>query len=417
MTTAYIYTPLREETIQKMSQNYYLDVSLTCQKVEQGIVLPYRGVYHGKTAGGVIDNAGVFIDNSGLHENHSGDYPCLQSEVKYSEDTAIYIGMFFPIWGHCLTDCLKKLWFLGTAEGKALLQQGCKLVCVVMMGDKFAFSQTFRDLLATLNVNLDQIEVVKQPTRYKTIYIPDDALQRKGEDIYHTSAFAQLRNRIIENISDSSCKTYDKVYFSRAHFQQGKQDIGERQIERVFRYLGYKIVYPETLSFAEQVRLLRHCTHFASTEGSISHNAMFCRKGTKVCIIRKGAYLNNYQFMINHLCELEVTYVDAHLSILVDKDRVWNGPFFLYANRNLLQFAKLPTALNGFSMHAFRKYMQKAYAKQREQILFSDYYTKRLLDELLVTYFESNLLKRLFRSLCRCNLHLGVLICKILHKL
>ena len=62
---------------------------------------------------------------------------------------------------------------------------------------------------------------------------------------------------------------FDKVYFSRRKIFQNGREWGENNIERVFYNLGYKTIYPETLSIDEQINILRNCSHFATTEGSI----------------------------------------------------------------------------------------------------------------------------------------------------
>ncbi|MDO4497669.1 MAG: glycosyltransferase family 61 protein, partial [Bacteroidales bacterium] len=129
-----------------------------------------------------------------------------------------------------------------------------------------------------------------------------------------------------------------KIYFSRAALFNGR-DFGEKYIEQVFRQLGYQIVYPEKYSFAEQLTMLHNCESFAATEGSISHNVMFCRPEAEAIIIRKTRSCNRYQYSANKVAGCDLVYIDAHLSLFNVFGNDF-GPFFLYVNDNMSRFAQ-----------------------------------------------------------------------------
>ena len=81
-----------------------------------------------------------------------------------------------------------------------------------------------------------------------------------------------------------------------------------------------------------------HCKSFAATEGSISHNAVFCEPGSDVVIVRKCNDVNKYQMAVNEIADVNVTYIDAHHSTKVPKDAPWVGPFYLYINNKLEEY-------------------------------------------------------------------------------
>lgn len=413
MIDSYIDDILREKILRLNSIDYFSEKELSWTIVENGLVLPYAGSTGSRTKGGVVENNGCFVDQSGLHENHGCGYDFPEKDIVQVNKDAIYLGMFFPIWGHCITDNIKKLWFLRTTRAQELIQNGADLVYVVMMDNQYNLPQNFIDLLQAYGVDTIQIKRIKEPTKYSNIYIPDNSLYRVGEKIFYTKEFNETKNIILNNIPRSSIRIYDKIYFSRTRLKNGKQDFGEKRIEDVFRYLGYKIFYPEQLTLAEQITLLQNCSHFAATEGSTSHNSIFCKPKTKVIIIRKGAYLNNYQPTINAINNFEVVYIDAHLSIFTDKNRVWNGPFFLYANNNLLRFADIPFVFNNFSMHSFKKYAKLAYPKNKECMELTDFYSQRLIEEINMCYFSKGLIKRIMHLfLSNCNLSIWLPVYK-----
>lgn len=417
MIDTYIDGILKEETLRLNLRDYYSDIELSCKKIHNGLFLPYAGPANGKTKGGIVDANGEYIDSSALYEGNGCGYSVPPEKVIKINKTAIYLGMWFPIWGHSITDSLKKLWYLKTVQAQNLIKDGADLVYIVTMNNRFKLSQNFVCLLKSLDINIDCLKQITEPTQYDNIYIPDNSLFRDHDYIYYTKEFANIRDCIVNNTPLRNKPAYDKIYFSRSKFKNGKQDFGEKRIEDVFQYLKYKIIYPEQLSFAEQLTLLQNCTHFAATEGSTSHNSMFCKPNTKVTIIRKGCYLNEYQPTINAMCNLDVTYIDTNLSLFTDKNRVWNGPFFLYVNNNLLRYAGIPLIFNNFSLKDFKQYVCLAYPKNKENTQITEFYSHRLIDELNMAYFSKGVLKRIAHwFLSHCSLSFWVPICKkVLH--
>ncbi|MBO4602730.1 MAG: glycosyltransferase family 61 protein [Salinivirgaceae bacterium] len=413
MIDSFIDDILKDDTLKINSIDYFSDKKLSCQVISQGTLLPYNGPANGRTKGGIVDADWDYIDSSALYENDGCGYSVKSEEVVKVNKDAIYLGMWFPIWGHSITDSLKKLWFLKTEQAQKLINDGADLVYIITMNNRFQLSENFVCLLKSLNIDIAQLKQINEPTQYNHVYIPDNSFFREHNQIFYTKEFEDTRNNIIDNTPLCKCPVYDRIYFSRSKFKNGKHDFGEKRIEDVFRYLKYKIIYPERLSFAEQVHLLRNCTHFAATEGSTSHNSLFCRPKTKVEIIRKGLYLNEYQPTINALCNLNAVYIDSNLSLFTDKNRVWNGPFFLYANDNLLRFAGIPLIFNNFSLKDFKRYACLAYPKNKENTQITEFYSRRLIDEINMSYFCKGIIKRIAHNfLSHCNLSIWVPVYK-----
>lgn len=384
---------LLEETQKRVKQSYFDEKDLSYTFVEDGYILPYKLRSPNIITGGVVTEDGKYIRQSGVNETVGDSYDFDKSKIEKTKKTVVYLGMFFPVWGHCITDSLRKLWFINTQEFKDIINQGADVVCINVYNSEL---QNFQYILKSLVRNIHIVEI-KEVTQYQKIYIPDDSIysDEKGF-LYYTKTYLNQIQTIINSLPDCNVKTYDKIYFSRSAIPVGR-DYGEKRIEDVFKYLGYKIIYPEKLSFREQITLLQHCTHFAATEGSVSHNSVFCKPRTKVCIIRKCEFLNEYQFMINQMAALDVTYVDSHLSICIDKRQKWKGPFFLYANDNLLRYAGIPYVFNSFSLRLFRKYAKKGYALYKNEMEISEFYAMRLFDEMNTSYFCKNWVKRFVR--------------------
>lgn len=327
-----------DKVVESSQFDYLADKKLKVDVLPGGIVLP--AVFHeseNSTDGGVVAN-GHFYEHSVYHRGSGKDYRFNADQVSFRNEKVVYIGMWTDVWGHCITDNLKHLWFLKD-ENYSFLHN---FKWVYTASDEIASPNFFR-LLEKLGVRRENIERILSITQFKEVYLPDDSFIFTNGHRYYTKEFARLISGMLSqgstNMTDSSCPP--KIYFSRTGIpQKWQRDTGEKRIEKVFQRLGYTIFYPERLTFDRQLQLLFNCESFAATEGSISHNALFLKEGAELICIRKSDYLNTYQFAINQLKKLSVTLIDANETL--KSITPWFGPFFLYNSRQLQRYTKSP---------------------------------------------------------------------------
>ena len=210
------------------------------------------------------------------------------------------------------------------------------------------------ELLQLIGIDVNRMKPIYQLTQYETLYVADACFYTKGEEErFYTKEYTKLIHSITDRITPIK---EDKIYLTRTALKHGR-DIGEKDIENVFKRLGYKIISPEKLSLYTQLAYIKGCKILATTEGSISHNAVFMSRGTNVVIIRKCSFVNEYQIALNEINDLNVTYIDAHLSVFARQDVLTAGPFFLYVNDNMIRFSAIEGLQNTFSLNRFRQYV------------------------------------------------------------
>ena len=327
----------RGELGREISSSLMVSDALHCAVYESAYIVP-SNYPKGPKIGGVYDCNKKFVDNSALHIRYLREHVVFE-DYKELEESIIFIGTFHSIWGHALTDSLKKLWFLETEEGKALLQQGVKLAYIYMeKSDSYT-----RKILSLAGIDNHFLIEIKEPTRFKKVYVPDDSILYYPENDCRKYTI-EYKNTIrkflshIDGMLQHSVPIYDKVYFTRRGTFQNGREWGESCIEKVFVKLGYKVISPEQHSIEDQIRMLRNCSHFATTEGSISHSAIFCRPGTSVEIVRKVNRINYHQLIINEVAGVYVTYIDANKSYVLDEENPLNGPFFMCVTKEIQFF-------------------------------------------------------------------------------
>ncbi len=107
-------------------------------------------------------------------------------------------------------------------------------------------------------------------------------------------------------------KPFRKIYISREHARYRKI-INENELVSALTKYAYEIIYPEKLSFKEQVKLFAESKALISIHGAGHTNCMFMKKGAKVMEIR------NMEWYSQPLCfwglanifELKWEYVTA----------------------------------------------------------------------------------------------------------
>jgi len=107
---------------------------------------------------------------------------------------------------------------------------------------------------------------------------------------------------------------FDRVFLGRRPTKK-KKLVNHRQIEAVAEAKGFRVVYPEDLSFVEQMSLARHARHIIAPDGSNGLLSYFAGHGAKVCFL-------------NHPHTLPLAEINGLLEALRIEFTIFTGPFF-----------------------------------------------------------------------------------------
>lgn len=172
-------------------------MSLAVQKIESGYILPYC---KGKGEGGVLTSSLEFVKNSTLHEEFmDGAYEFDKRNVVQVTEPVIFIGTLISVFGHAITDNLKKVWWLKSQEAMELLKQGIKIVYISFQGKPL--ESYAKELLQLADVDVSSLVEIVSVTRFQSIYIPEDSIKIIGnsERIFFPP-FATLIFRIKQSV-------------------------------------------------------------------------------------------------------------------------------------------------------------------------------------------------------------------------
>ena len=309
----YISPELRKKKETGESFIHKCDKRLGCIELHDGYVSPCCGV-------------GSFDDETAANHDSGIDV----SVVEHKR--VIYIGHINNIFGHIITDGLRKIWFLKTCQARKLIDEKVEIVYTTNNPPLHAVAFEIWEMVG-VDMSQAKFRLIDKCTRFDIIYVPDDCFFQVKYKMF-TSEWAEMIDTIKANAlkrctnSDFSGNE-EKVYLTRTNFKGDKIEFGEKKIMKVFEKEGFKIVSPERLSICDQISLVNNCSCLATTEGSVAHLGMFCKPKTEVVILCKSNYNNGYQNVINEYGDLNVIYIEAHKSVKASKDMPWLGPFYL----------------------------------------------------------------------------------------
>ncbi|MBQ9441574.1 MAG: glycosyltransferase family 61 protein [Selenomonadaceae bacterium] len=332
---------------EKLFENHFSKKELGFQIIENGTILPYKPLENSVGLGGIVDAEGNFIKESFIHRGAGNSYTP-DRKVKYSPKTVIYLGMLVHVWGHCLTDNIKRIWFLKSN----FFKENFKNCQIVYVKAGVGIIPNFARLLKILGVEVEDFLEIEKPTRFKKIILPDESffLDKGSAENYDcaiegsrnnfngndTAFFTQEYIQTIEQIRNFAQKNFSPLTQKKFFFYYGGNQTGEGRLADYFSEKGYEMIEPEKFSLDEQLNILANCENFASVIGSISHNILFLKNHSQAILIpRRPAFLNIYQQAIDQVHDLEIFYIDSAFSIFA---RSQSGTFCYILSEQLRKF-------------------------------------------------------------------------------
>ena len=351
----YVNPKIGELLKSRKAEDYHL-TDIGIKKYEEAYIIPYtRQICR---FAGAADSEGNFIENSAVHENLFKGKINPVENPEHIDSEVIFIGSMHYIYGHCITDNLKKLWFLRTDEGQRIIENGGKVV-YVSAWNKEELPKFAIHILTLAGIDTQKLIRITSPTRVKKLYIPDNSMQQIGTTRRWSDLFKK-EFEIIKANTKYTGETYEKIYFTRTQLR-GRNDFGEKRVEKLFEEQGYKILSPEKLSIDAQVALMSNCKSFAGTDGSIAHNILFCNKDTEITLLIKADYANGYQMMINDMTGCKITYISANHTIK-HRRRPWAGPFYISPTKELQRYFNKKKKIDWFWLRSdWYKYLYERF--------------------------------------------------------
>ena len=163
---------------------------------------------------------------------------------------------------------------------------------------------------------LDYVSSSLQAFGVKTLFIgPSDVLECRSLLMpTHTAPSGHYNEAIIRGVRDVLLSAYgdsdhgEKIYISRRHAEKRKI-VNEDEISEVLSRFGFKTIYAEELSFAQQVQISSRARFLVSNHGAGLTNMLFLPDGGNVLELRHQTdRINNCYFTLASALKLNYFY-------------------------------------------------------------------------------------------------------------
>ncbi|MBR2286437.1 MAG: glycosyltransferase family 61 protein [Alphaproteobacteria bacterium] len=252
---------------------------------------------------GVFDSNGKFVKQSLQYrgKNHQFIPKSVPHDAPYIDSVAVLVGNIYPHFGHFLVEQMNRLF-------GAINQP--RDIKYIFMDNRGIGAQNFvYEFMAAFGVDKNDIIILNKSARFKKLYIPSQTLNIKNAIIDNQMPLGY--QKMAQNTTGGG---YDRVYMSRAKLPQTIRTIGEEKIQKIFEKNGYKIIYPEQMSIAEQIAAVRDARYLAGCAGTALHWAFFMKPGGTVITLKRNLERDKFvqtQHMFNSVCGLKSIFVWA----------------------------------------------------------------------------------------------------------
>lgn len=219
----------------------------------------------------------------------------------YIDCDVLFLGNLHHHFGHVLLERMTRAWALLNSKYRDMK---CAVLYSKAAEPMPGYYLTF---LAAIGVRPENIIVVRTPTRFRNVFVPEIS---KGPNFY-TDEFAQTFDAIAASVPDAD--RYDKVYVSRTALDM-RRTFGEKQIQSVFEKNGFHVICPETMSIDAQIAIVKNCRVLAGCAGTALHLALFMKPGGTLIQIKRNSKNDDNaaeQFLINTAKKLDSVFIWA----------------------------------------------------------------------------------------------------------
>lgn len=256
-----------------------------------GVLAPGAGLYHGPERHLILTPA------------ETSTAP-LSAPAETIEDEVLYCGPVIIHYGHTLLSTFSRYWFAGTHKHKKILFHGPHPFALPYL--KF--------WLESCGFSEGDFIQPDRPTRLRNIVVAAPSFE---ELLGGYKAFAHLCHRVAVNAGAvvKTNKSLPPVYLSKSRVSSGVSNLAnEALIEEEMRAKGVPVVYPEQLSFVDQIRVFHEYPRFIGTCCSALHTSLFVEGGCRMVGLTYQNIIHSNYVIIDQLAGNRTQYLQGYLT-------------------------------------------------------------------------------------------------------
>ena len=222
----------------------------------------------------------------------------------------VYLGWLFSHYGHFLMQSLARVWYLTEVDPSV------KVIFHAANPEQSRPTSWAQRMLTAFGIPPERVLNPEEPVRIKRLIVPEPLFAPRSVADDHTvrvhEAMAKPYLDLAARVAGDARATEQPLYLSRRRLPSSQRlIIGEAQLEDVLQRQGFRIAYPETMSFEEQVRLINSHTDIFSNAGSAAQNVLFALHAPKLHLLTSGAQFSPDYFMHKTLVGSPTTFING----------------------------------------------------------------------------------------------------------
>jgi hypothetical protein len=222
-------------------------------------------------------------------------------KIKPLHEPYVYIGPIINHYGHFLTECISRLWYVikNTQKDTLLLFHGNPNVF------KVDYIKNFFDLL---NIDYERLIILDRPALLSNVVIPYPSMSNRAEiyQIHKLSTQIAAQNALVGRRIP---KTTQPLYLSRKNLsRRQRKNVNERELEKHLLNNKIRIIDPQTLDLNQQIHLFNKHKIIIGSIGSAHHNSLFSLDSKVHIYITARIDISSY-LMIDYIKDNESYYI------------------------------------------------------------------------------------------------------------
>lgn len=287
-----VFSNISKKTEEILIKDHLINNEIEVLNVSDGIVLPEVGI---------LSSDGDFItsfrrDYGVSEENNLSQVYKTRGSLLRRTETVIFGGVLFDHFGHILRDFCARLWYFVKNP-----DMNYKII-FLKFGNK-NYSDLVVEILLMLGICKEQYEIIDAPTQFNDIIVPEQSTYVTGG---YRNECKLVFDKIISHIKPSLEK---KIYISRSKFGGS---INESYFENFYSKRGFKIVFPERLSFLEQVSLVHGADEIVCSTGTLVHLTYFAKENARVTIFYRNYNSLEHQALESWVFSLQMRKLEVY---------------------------------------------------------------------------------------------------------
>lgn len=226
--------------------------------------------------------------------------PAPRDPERVIEDEVVYLGWYIDHFGHFLLESTARMWFLDQIDPATKV--------VFHIERPFEPDRVEARLLESFGIPPDRLLLLDTPARLRRVIVP--------EPLYEMShraheRMAEPHRGVARTIASTFGEFEQPVYLSRRllspHY---RQLIGETMLEDILRENGFLIVHPETMSMADQIRIVNSHRDVFTDAGTACYLSLFALRPNRLHLLTDGIPFHDF-FLAPRAAGAEVSFCNG----------------------------------------------------------------------------------------------------------